>query len=100
MLDAREARRLTDEALEPEAEAIKPFLERVEARVRKAAKEGQRTIAHPFMHFEGMPRLDSPSGAVQTAVRKAVEAMGYTWTSHPDPDPGSPTSGPYTTISW
>lgn len=95
MMDANDARRMTDEALGEDAEAVRPYVEHVEARVRDAAGRGRAMIAHPF---SGM--RDPPPREVGAAVRRAMEARGFKWTDHPNPDPGHPAAGPYTTVSW
>jgi|GEM_PF-2359587 len=95
MLDASEARRLTDGALTSDADAVRSYLKHIEGKIREAARKGRRSVSHPFSG-----PIHAPDGTILEAVRKAVEGKGYTWTDHPDPDPGHPCSRPYTSISW
>ena len=100
MLSAGEAGWLSERALSGGSEAIRPFLEHIECRVREAAGCGRRRIDHPFAEAARRPAVGQPEAEVLAAVRRAVEAEGYAWTSHPDPDPGHPCSRPYDSISW
>ncbi len=100
MLDAQDARQRTKAALGPEAELIKPYLDHVAARIKAAADEGKRELNHPFYGFHAGAPLSHPSDDIQKAVRLTVESKGYTWTSHPDPDPDDPRSSSYETITW
>lgn len=93
-MDANEARRITERALAPEADAVRPYVEHVLAKVAKAAGEGKREIAHP------LGGIDYPTTDVRNAVRKALEAKGFTWTHHPDPGGGDPRETEYDTLSW
>jgi len=90
-MDADEARRLADRAPAGDAEAVGSYLRHIEGRIRQAARGGRRSMRDPFA------TVHEPDGEVLAAVRRTVEAAGYTWTDHPDPDPGS---RPYTSISW
>ena len=99
MLDAQKASEITEEALAADAEIIKPYIAHIERKIKFAAKCGKREINHPFSR-DGRHCVPHPIPDIKKAVRMAVELNGYTWIDHPDPDPGSPTSRPYTTISW
>lgn len=98
MIDAEAAKKITTEALAPEATLIKPYLDHIESKIRTAAKDGKREIAHPFA---GRPDgLAMVSSSIERAVRKALESSGFCWTDNPNPDPGHPSSSAYTSISW
>ena len=92
MMDANEARQMTEKALSPASDVVRPYVEHALAKVARAAKKGQRQIAHPLSGSVG-----SPSPDTREAVRKALEAKGFTWTHHPDPDPDDPRGGAYDT---
>lgn len=94
-MDANEARRMTEEALSPESDVVRPYVEHVLGKVAVAAGRGERQIAHPLFGSSGSPPSDT-----KDAVRKALEARGFTWTCHPDPDPGDSRGGAYDTVSW
>ena len=94
MLNADDARRMTENALSPDAEIIRPYVKHVLTKVAAAAKEGRREIAHPLRVLPGI----LPDA--KEAVRKAIEVLGYTWTHHSNPDPGHPASSEYDTVSW
>lgn len=107
MLDAKEAGLITEKALAGDAEIVKPYLKYIEIKIREAAQQGKRKINHPFCGCGTANRRSGeksyppyPHSEVEKAVRKIMESKGYTWTEYPDPDPGSPGSGPYTTVSW
>lgn len=93
---------LTESALQPQSGAVKPYLEHILAKVKIAAEVGKREITHPFSGVSGASGINIPypTETIRTSVRKALETMGYNWTDHSDPDPGSPGSGSYTTVSW
>ena len=95
MLDSSEARAITEIALAPEAGVVRPYLEHISSKIRAAAEKAERQISHPFAGMSSRP-----SSKVRAAIQRACQTLGYQWTDHPDPDPDSPTSAPYTTISW
>lgn len=97
-LDASDARRMTEKGLEPASDAVRPYVEHVLRRVADAAGEGEREISHPLRGVP--PGIGYPTPDAKEAVRKALEAKGFTWTHHPDPDPGDPRGGEYDTVSW
>lgn len=98
MMNADAARQMTEKALRPVSEVIRPYLTHVELKIKSAAEKGKREISHPL---SGFPRGNWPGADITAAVRKALEANGYTWTHHTDPDPGDPRSGgDYDTVSW
>lgn len=68
-------------------------------RISAAAKQGQTSIAHPFVALNGT-RLGLPTREQQEAIRQRLLADGYSVEDHPDPDPGHPCGGAYTTVSW
>lgn len=98
MMNAEAARRMTESALSPGAEIVQEYLRHVETKVISAAAEGKRQISHPLSGLPPGNRYPDPT--VMDAVRKALEANGYTWTHHPNPDPGHPGSSEYETVSW
>ena len=95
MLNAQEAKLLTEKFLVPDAVIVKPYLDQIEIKIQEAARIGNNSIVHPLRG-----NLSYPSSGVQAAVRLALENLGYTWKDNPNPDPGSPTSSDYTTVSW
>lgn len=69
-------------------------------RVKTVAEtKGQTELIHPFNQLttENIGRV---TAAEEEALRKRLAAEGYKLKDHPDPDPGHPCSGPYTTLSW
>jgi hypothetical protein len=94
MLNAHDAKILTAEALAPDAEIIKPYLQNLDGLIKSAAKRGKNEITHPF---DG---IKIPDSQVVKIIRKQIEQLGFVWEDHPDPGPRHPGSGPYTTVSW
>lgn len=82
---------------------IRTFFRRLRTFFRRAAEEGRSEITHPFVRpddtYPASPG-EWPRHEVQEAVWRALTIEGYKVTHHPDPDPGHPGSGPYTTVSW
>lgn len=74
---------------------IEPILTYVFTKIGQAAKEGRSEITNPFT---GIRTTVTP--AMEEAVVARLRQDGYKVTNHPDPDPGYPGSGPYTTVSW
>ncbi len=68
-------------------------------RIRATAQQGKTSIAHPFSGLDGS-RVGMPTREQQDALRQKLVADGYSVDDHPDPDPGHPCSGAYTTVSW
>ncbi len=99
-MNAAEAREMTEAALVPESELVRPYVHFIEQKVRLAASLGLHHIDHPFPGSADLADLGYPDASVQKSVQKAFEANGFTWNEYPDPDPGSPGSGPYTSVSW
>ncbi len=97
-MDANEARRMTERALAPEADAVRPYVEHVLAKVAEAAGEGRREIVRPLGAVP--PGIGRPTPDAREAVRKALEAKGFTWTHHPDPASGDASGYEYDTLSW
>ena len=96
-MNAAEAREMTEAALVPESELVQPYIHFIEQKVRLAASLGLHHIDHPF---HGSADLGHPDASVQKSVQKSFEANGFSWVEYPDSDPGSPGSGPYTSVSW
>lgn len=88
---AREARQIAIDSL---GTVYKPLLDHIYARIRKAAAEGKTEIYHPLHGYE------RPSSAIESEIWSHFTVAGYTVDHRPDPDPGSPGSGPYTVILW
>jgi hypothetical protein len=69
-------------------------------RIKNTAETtGQTELVHPWSGLNG-ERCGMPTREQQDALRKRLIAAGYAVVDHPDPDPGHPASGPYTTVSW
>ena len=106
MFTADHARKLRDQALgDPVGATIGPILVFVHERIRRAAEEGRSEITHPFVRpdntYPELPKdMEWPRHEVQEAVWRALTIEGFKVTHHPDPDPGHPGSGPYTSVSW
>lgn len=101
VFDADAMRNLTVNNLQ--GPVIGPWMDYIQAAILKAALAGRFTLTHPFMDRRsdvGSSVPEYPSPDMQKAIRKALEALGFTWTDHPDPDPGHPGSSPYSEISW
>lgn len=97
MLSAKQAQEMTGKALCDNSKIVLPYIEYIEKKIKTAALEGKKEIHHPFA---GLPNREYPTNDVKKAVCKILQINGYTWTDNPNPDPGSPTSYPYTTVSW
>jgi hypothetical protein len=96
-MDAEEARRLTEINLK--GPVIEPYVEFIDRRIKGAAERGKNSILNPQHNNYGQHGFHL-SGEDLKAVRMYFEEMGFTWTDHPNPDPGHPASAPYTTLSW
>lgn len=72
---------------------VPPMVSAIKQRIVKAAQEGKTSINDPL---KGITDGHTYKGQ----IRIALEADGYRWTDHPDPDPGHPASRPYTEVSW
>lgn len=81
-MDAAEARRMTERALAPDADAVRPYVEHVLAKVAEAAGEGRREVAHPLS--DPPDDVGYPTTDAREAVRKALKAKGFNWTNHPN----------------
>lgn len=76
---------------------IAPMLEHVHRQIEEAAKAGRNEIAHPLA---GRVPTEWHETKAREALWLALQNEGYTVKHHPDPDPGHPASGPYTTVEW
>jgi hypothetical protein len=94
-MNAQKAKELTNQNLK--GPAIEPFLSHIYKRIEEAASKGQFEIYHPF---HGLERGIYPTITQQEAIWQKLREDGYAVNHFPDPDPGHPGSGPYTTISW
>jgi hypothetical protein len=92
-MKATDARKLTNKHLK--GPAIQPYLVKIYEAVDSAARNGRNSITNP-LYTNG---INIPSH-LHEAVEAALRLDGYTITNHPDPDPGHPCSGAYTTLSW
>lgn len=91
---AEDARKATKQAL-TDGERVSGFLHQVTEKIKKACQGGRRSITDPFDYGINGMTMDE-----RIAVKEQLVAMGYTWQSHPDPDPGHPCSSSYETLSW
>lgn len=98
MLSASEAEQMSKRALSTDNEMMKPYMDHICFKIESAAEQGKREITHPFSDLN--KNTPYPSLEVQQAVRIGLQKLEYTWTNHPNPDPGHPGSAPYVTISW
>lgn len=97
-MDAKEARAKYEANLK--GDALKPYTEDIDARILEVISgENPRCSLHNPQVMKS-PSLSYPSHEIQKALKKHYEAKGYEWTEHPDPDPGHPCGGAYTTLSW
>ncbi len=96
MMNAEDARRMTAAALGPDTELLRPYMEHVESKVRAAGAAGKRRIDHPLSGLPG----GGIAASTKDAVRKALEAEGYTWTHYPAPSGNDPRETAYDTLSW
>jgi len=88
-----EARALAESKLH--GPVIAPLLAHVKGRIKEAADKGQFQIAHPLYGYKKWPDHEQTE-----ALWLALQKEGWKVVHHPDPDPGHPASGPYTTVSW
>jgi hypothetical protein len=97
-MKASEARKLSQHYAQ--SADIDKLWGRLMKRIKDVAETTGRTeITHPWsgLHSE---RCSTITREQQDALRKRLIAEGYSVVDHPDPDPGHPASGPYTTVSW
>lgn len=92
-MNAQQARELTTKNLR--GPVIAPLLKHVHEHIAAAASQGRSEITHPLHGLKDWPRQDA-----QDALWAALTEEGYKVKHHPDPDPGHPASGPYTTVAW
>ncbi|WP_415912317.1 hypothetical protein [Neptuniibacter sp. QD37_11] len=99
-MDAEEARRRTNENLK--GPAIEKYVKHIDARIKDAVNDGKGSIHNPQVGDpkEGTGESFYLKPDEERAVRLHYENDKYIWTDHPDPDPGSPVSNAYTTLSW
>ena len=91
-MNATEARKLTRESSSTFAKQILPH---IYDKIKKAANAGKSELTHPLMGYS-----PTPNNHIESEVWKMLEADGFVVTHHPDPDPGDPRGGAYTSISW
>lgn len=96
-MDASEARRLTNEAAA--GPAIDAYTKVIDKRIRKEAANGSRQIGNLWAVFSNL-RMPSPKPEHRAAIFAYYLTRGFVVKDHPDPDPGHPCSGPYTTLEW
>jgi hypothetical protein len=97
-LTAKQAKANYDENVKPESDLIKPYITYIDAAILQAGREGKRTLyAWPTISDLKEYRFNSD---IIAALTKHYICQGFKVKMHPDPDPGHPASGPYTTIEW
>ena len=95
MLDASEARRLTDGAAASDADVVRSYLKHIEGRIREAAKKGKRTRIGIRVVGPGVPLgLHGLPHALEDRAARRVYRPGER-VAH-----AHPCSRPYTSISW
>jgi len=97
-MNAQEAKRVTIESLK--GPVIESYISHINFRIKRAAKAGKSSIHNPQV---GDPKEGSSfylSGGEVKAVINHYNNEGFEWVDHPDPDPGHPCAGAYTTLSW
>jgi hypothetical protein len=92
-MNAKEARALTNKNLM--GPAIKEYMDVIHDHISMAAQRGESNITNPLY----VGRKSVPFH-LHEAVLDALRSEGFKIVDHPDPDPGHPASGPYTTLSW
>lgn len=91
-MKAQEARRITEQAMSEDGEAVKEVIDFVRLRIRIAAEDGKKSICRPFW---GMAR--QPSVRVKEAVFNILRGDGYVVKHHQGYDQRDPS---YDEISW
>ncbi len=95
-MNATDARALSDAAAKGPVSA--PFIEALNEAITRKATTGETSI-DPWAHL-GTLRMPGPTLNAKRFIKAHFVARGFTWTDHPDPDPGHPASHAYTTLSW
>lgn len=96
-MNAQEARNITNENLK--GSVIKPYIECIDRKIERAAIEGKSSLHRPEVGAANGVDFYL-TGAELKAVKEHYIGEGYEWIDNPDPDPGHPCSGAYTTLSW
>ena len=103
---AAEALNLSKKTL-TDGERVNVIINQITEKIKEACLAGRRSITDPFRFYNYNDPKDNqrfaiidPSVEEEKATKEKLVAMGYTWQSHPDPDPGHPCSRPYETLSW
>jgi hypothetical protein len=97
-MKASEARLITYRNLH--GPVIAPLLKHVHDKIADAAAKGRYEINHPLHGYTTGGLSCWPTHVEQEALWAALQQEDYIVKHHPDPDPGHPASGPYTTVSW
>ena len=97
-MKASEARKLTEKHLK--TTAIEDFVKQIDEKIVEAATKGQSSLHNPFSNLKKNGTFSFMNGDVEDALKAHYRSNGYKVEDHPDPDPGHPASGPYTTLSW
>lgn len=80
---------------------IKPHYNILMNAIAKAADDGKDSIIlhHALNNHDTRTSLKQLDHLGTKALVKKLQADGWTVTEHPDPDPGDPRGGAYTTVS-
>lgn len=92
-MNAEDARALSAQG---NKQSSQPYVQAVLEKITMAAREGKRSITHPFSGL----RSTWPSLDTQAEVWQHLRSLGYTVEHKPNPDPGHPASSDYDQISW
>ena len=97
-MNAQEANKLTTKSLK--GPVIETYIEHIDMRIKKAAEQGESSIHNPQVGSADEGFNFHLSGSELKAVVDYYVLEGFGWANHPDPDPGHPCSGAYTTLRW
>lgn len=97
-MDARQARELSEKALEETV--ISPWIERIDARIKEACSKGIRCIVDPDVYYQGSKFVESATGPEYKRIKAYYLSLGFDWIEHKNPDPGNPCSREYTELTW
>ena len=97
-INAKDARALTVKNLQ--GEVIEDYVVQIDKKIHVACAAGASKINHPASGLKKNGNLSLLSTGVREAIKAHYENRGFLYEEHPDPDPGHPCSGPYSSLSW
>jgi hypothetical protein len=104
MLNANDARGLTQEACGAGNAVFDEMMAEIDRRVREAAKDGKRELHHPLSQPDMGQSHPIPlplTADMRRSIQAELARLGFEWTHHPRPAGSEdPREHDYDTISW